>query len=85
MGICGLNERFIFCRYCPGQNFETHSNGQCEKNENEKSFYTVNIYLNDGMEDFKGGRTLFYSTSEWFVLKQPDDAVIATPGIGIDI
>ena len=81
--ICGLNERFRFCRYCSGQKFETHLDGQYEKNKNERSFYTVNIYLNDGMKDFKGGRTLFHSTSEWFVLKEHDDAIIATPGLAL--
>eukprot|EP01083_Nonionella_stella_P004262 12304_1 len=82
-GIYGLNERFRWCRYTTGQKFETHLDGQYTKNEEEKSFYTVNVYLNHITRDFKGGRTLFYPTSEWFVLKDADDYIIPTPGLAL--
>lgn len=59
MGIyapIGLNEQFRFYKYSPGQRFKMHRDGSYERNENECSFYTFLIYLND---DFEGGATEF--------------------------
>lgn len=53
----GLNERFKIYRYVPGQNFAMHTDAQFIRNENEKSFQTILIYLNEGYE---GGETEFF-------------------------
>jgi hypothetical protein len=47
---------FRVYKYLPGQQFKMHRDGSYERNENEKSFYTFLIYLND---DFEGGETEF--------------------------
>jgi hypothetical protein len=54
--LCGLNELFRFYKYSPGQQFKMHRDGSYERNENECSFYTFLLYLND---DFEGGETEF--------------------------
>lgn len=53
----GLNERFRFYRYDPGQSFEPHYDGSFRRNEREESLLTFMVYLN---EDFTGGTTDFY-------------------------
>lgn len=53
---CGLNERFRFYRYEPGQAFRWHHDGAFARSRDERSFYTLIIYLND---DFTGGATEF--------------------------
>lgn len=52
----GLNERFRFYRYEPGQRFAPHFDGAFERENGERSEYSFLIYLND---DFQGGHTLF--------------------------
>ncbi|MGH1518533.1 prolyl hydroxylase family protein [Chryseobacterium sp. JK1] len=52
----GFNEMFRVYKYAPGQQFKMHRDGSYIRNENEKSFYTFLIYLND---DFEGGETEF--------------------------
>jgi len=52
----GLNEMFRVYKYSPGQRFRMHRDGTYHRNENECSFYSFLIYLND---DFKGGETAF--------------------------
>ena len=52
----GLNELFRFYRYDVNQQFNWHYDSPYQRNENEKSFYTFMIYLND---DFDGGATAF--------------------------
>lgn len=54
---CGLNERFKIYRYVPGQNFAMHTDSQFSRNEKERSFQTILIYLND---DYEGGETEFF-------------------------
>lgn len=54
----GLNERFRFYKYEVGQRFNKHKDGAFVRNENDRSFYTFMIYLND---DFEGGSTDFES------------------------
>lgn len=51
-----FNEMFRIYKYAPGQRFKMHRDGSYIRNENEKSFYTFLIYLND---DFEGGETEF--------------------------
>lgn len=53
---CGLNERFRFYRYHPGQKFAAHRDGSFQRNANEISWMTLMVYLNDGYE---GGRRRF--------------------------
>jgi prolyl 4-hydroxylase len=55
-GPVGLNERFRYYRYTAGQAFRWHRDGAFIRNENEQSFFTFMVYLNDG---FDGGRTEF--------------------------
>lgn len=52
----GLNEMFRVYKYSKGQRFKMHMDGSYVKNENEKSFYSFLIYLND---NFQGGETEF--------------------------
>lgn len=54
---CGLNESLRFCRYEEGGFFLPHHDGGFDRNEFERSLYTLMVYLND---DFEGGATNFY-------------------------
>lgn len=54
--LIGLNERFRFYRYSPGQKFDWHSDGYYERDNGERSQFTLMFYLND---DFEGGSTDF--------------------------
>lgn len=54
--VKGLNELFRFYRYEPGQQFKKHHDQSFIRNENEASYYTFMIYLND---NFTGGETIF--------------------------
>ncbi|MDZ8189582.1 MAG: 2OG-Fe(II) oxygenase [Nostoc sp. ChiSLP02] len=53
----GLNERFRFYRYDPGQQFAIHHDGAYRRPNGEESLLTFMIYLNEG---FEGGETRFY-------------------------
>jgi predicted 2-oxoglutarate/Fe(II)-dependent dioxygenase YbiX len=53
----GLNERFKIYRYCPGQNFAMHTDASFIRNDNERSFQTLIVYLN---EEYEGGETEFF-------------------------
>jgi prolyl 4-hydroxylase len=55
-GAVGLNELFRFYRYTPGQQFRKHRDESFIRNEQEASYYTFMIYLNDG---YGGGNTTF--------------------------
>lgn len=52
----GLNERFRYYRYTPGQRFSWHYDGSFERDNGEASLLTFMMYLNDGYE---GGTTRF--------------------------
>ena len=54
--VLGLNERFRFYRYDPGQRFEWHMDGYFERENGERSLYTMLFFLNDSFED---GETRF--------------------------
>jgi len=54
--VIGLNELFRFYKYQPGQQFRKHRDQSYIRNNQEASYYTFMIYLND---DFKGGETKF--------------------------
>jgi prolyl 4-hydroxylase len=64
---CGLNELFRFYRYEPGERFRKHRDSYYQRNEEEASYFTFLLYLNEG---YKGGETAF------------DDLVI-TPTTGL--
>lgn len=53
----GVNERFRFYKYSPGQRFAPHKDGSYLRPNGEESFLTFMIYLNSG---FEGGETCFY-------------------------
>ena len=54
----GLNERFRYYRYDVGQRFDQHFDGFFRRTDDEVSYLTFMIYLND---DFQGGDTIFYT------------------------
>lgn len=54
--VRGLNERFRFYRYAPGQKFAWHSDGPFQRENGEVSLLTFMIYLNEG---YRGGATRF--------------------------
>jgi hypothetical protein len=54
----GLNERFRFYRYDPGQKFAPHTDGYFERSNGERSQFTFMVYLNGGVE---GGTTNFHA------------------------
>ncbi len=67
----GLNERFRFYRYDPGQQFDWHFDGCYERSPLERSAFTFMIYLNGGVA---GGATEFNMRSRGGV--QNDDPII---------
>lgn len=52
----GLNERFRYYRYDPGQYFRWHGDGAFVRSQHERSLLTAMVYLND---EFEGGSTDF--------------------------
>ena len=72
--IHGLNSRFRFCKYVKGQQFKIHHDGRNGiKGQNIASFYTINIYLNDGDNDFVGGKTIFYNFNNKYNKRNKND------------
>ncbi len=55
--VVGLNERFRFYRYDPGQKFAPHFDGYFRRDNGEQSQLTFMVYLN---AEFSGGATSFY-------------------------
>eukprot|EP01084_Bolivina_argentea_P083808 151720_1 len=81
--ICGLNEQFRWCKYVKGQKFARHLDARFRRNDTEKSFYTVNIYLNSGTTDFKGGRTCFFNLNKKRSRWEISVGVVASPGLSL--
>ena len=52
----GLNERFRFYRYDPGERFAPHRDGAFRRENGESSLLTFMVYLGEG---FSGGDTVF--------------------------
>jgi len=77
----GLNERFRFYRYDPGQRFKRHVDGSVETANGDKSRLTFLIYLNDGYE---GGETIFsdYTFEDGKAIVH-ETKVAATLGMGL--
>ncbi|XP_060601017.1 uncharacterized protein LOC132754407 [Ruditapes philippinarum] len=59
--VMGLNERLRFLKYNPGEYFAPHMDGMYMRENGERSFVTIQLYLNQG---FKGGSTTFMSFAE---------------------
>ncbi len=76
--INNVNPQFRFCRYRPGQHFSKHLDGRFIKTDDEKSFLTLNIYLN---ENFENGTIRFY-------LDEKDQSIITQtfkPKVGLAV
>ncbi|XP_060068307.1 uncharacterized protein LOC132548457 [Ylistrum balloti] len=54
--VLGLNERLRILHYEPGQYFKPHFDGEYRRTNGERSYITIQVYLNEG---FKGGETTF--------------------------
>ena len=57
--VIGLNERLRILRYDPGEYFKSHYDGCYRRENGERSYVTIQIYLNEG---FEGGSTTFLGT-----------------------
>lgn len=55
-----INERFRFCRYLSGQQFEIHQDGVHHRSSTRQSCLTFLVYLSDA-QACEGGDTLFYA------------------------
>lgn len=60
----GLNERFRFYRYAPGERFAPHQDGGYERLNGDESKFTFLVYLNDY---FTGGETKFFDPEAFSV------------------
>lgn len=69
---CGLNERFRWYRYHPGQRFKRHVDGAFTRDNGETSLWTVLLYLNEVTE---GGQTRL------FMGRAGDPLVTPSPGL----
>ena len=74
-------ERFRWCKYVKGQRFGMHVDARFVRDARCKSFYTVNVYLNDH-SDFEGGRTRFYDQTKGGRYKVTK-GVAASPGLAL--
>lgn len=72
MTLIGANEKFRCYRYNPGMRFAPHADGAFVRNDNEQSFYSFLVYLNDG---FEGGATTF--------ITEPEVAIRPETGMGL--
>jgi prolyl 4-hydroxylase len=61
MALAGVNERLRCYEYQAGQRFAPHSDGAFVRSEDERSWYTFMVYLN---ENFEGGETVFFVEPE---------------------
>jgi prolyl 4-hydroxylase len=70
----GLNERFRYYRYESGQQFDWHRDGAFVRSDDEQSFLTLMLYLND---DCDGGTTDFMFVT--------DDELRVVPRMGMGL
>jgi hypothetical protein len=75
---CGLNERFRYYRYAPGQRFDWHLDGTFHRENGETSRLSFMVYLNDGVA---GGCTAFNLRREG-VLRDADPLIRVLPAAG---
>jgi predicted 2-oxoglutarate/Fe(II)-dependent dioxygenase YbiX len=78
--VQGLNERFRFCRYRDGQSFTVHRDGAHWRGPEERSWLTLQVYLNDGSQ-FGGGATRFYAAAgsrqpQWEMAPEAGAAIV---------
>jgi hypothetical protein len=73
--VVGLNERLWFLRYSPGDYFAPHPECCYERENGERSFITLMLYLNEG---FDGGDTTFIDIDT----DDTDTAIGITPRTG---
>jgi len=79
--LVGLNERFRFYRYDPGQWFKPHPDGAFSRLERwEESLLTFMVYLN---EEVEGGETRFYAGMENAVYGLPCRSVRPKTGMAL--
>ncbi|WAQ99480.1 hypothetical protein MAR_023853 [Mya arenaria] len=70
--VLGLNERLRFLKYKPGEYFKPHMDGSYFRDNGEKSFVTIQLYLNEAskhylsmlLHGFEGGSTTFMDFDE---------------------
>lgn len=74
----GLNERFRFYRYEPGQRFAWHRDGAFERDNGECSKLTLMLYLN---QEFVGGCTEFDVGEPLVVQPQTGMALLFAHGV----
>jgi hypothetical protein len=75
---CGMNERFRYYRYAPGQRFDWHLDGAFHRVNGESSRLTFMVYLNGGVA---GGCTAFNLRREG-VIREADPTVRVLPTAG---
>lgn len=81
---CGLNECWRLAKYLPGDQFGAHVDACFERDEDERSMFTVNVYMNDVPREH-GGATRFFpdETPSRF---SPGEAVLSVqPGAGLGV
>ena len=71
--IIGLNELFRCYRYKPGMKFLPHTDGCYARSEDERSYYTLLLYLNTVDS---GGETAFYVEPEVRISPKPGLALV---------
>jgi prolyl 4-hydroxylase len=72
MKLCGANEGLRCYEYQVGQKFAPHMDGAFVRNDDEQSWYTFMVYLNEG---FQGGETLFFV--------EPEKIIVPVTGLGL--
>jgi len=75
----GVNERFRYYRYAPGQKFDWHFDGAFTRDTGESSKLTFMIYLNDGCT---GGETVF-NLRKYGGVRGDDPVLTVTPTAGM--
>ena len=60
--VITFNERLRFLRYYGGEYFKLHMDGPYKRDNGERSWCTVLIYLNEG---FKGGSTILWDLDDY--------------------
>jgi hypothetical protein len=72
MDLVGVNERLRCYEYQAGQYFAPHLDGAFVRSDEEQSWYTFMVYLNEG---FEGVETIF--------LVEPEKVITPRPGLAL--
>lgn len=79
--VVGLNPRFRFYRYDPGQRFKRHQDGRVRTADGEVSRLTFLLYLN---ADYEGGQTIFrHYTYEGETGTKHEIEIVPETGLGL--